>query len=173
MLGNASPTGLVRMIKDPDGLSGMPLPHRLRKTLLLLGSAALAGAVLRRRGRNAGPSAEPGKAAPPRVRSAVVDGIPMRWEQHRDDLAGSTVIVFVHGLPTNPRAWRYVIPLVARENVCCLAWEQVGFGGSLREGYGQDLSIPAQADYLSAWLRHLGISEAVFVGHDYGGGVIQ
>ena len=37
----------------------------------------------------------------------------------------------------------------------CLAWEQVGFGGSLREGLRRDLSMPAQAEYLTAWLRQL------------------
>ena len=141
--------------------------------LILLGGAVLTGAVLAQRRRRSGPPHVPSRAALPQVRTATVDGIRMRWEQYGDDLAGSTPIVFVHGLPTNPRAWRYVIPMVAQPGVCCLAWEQVGFGDSLREGFGRDLSIPAQAGYLSAWLRHLGISRAVFVGHDYGGGVVQ
>ena len=151
----------------------MPFLRRYRKLLILLGGLVLAGTALGQRRRRSGPPFEPSRTAPPQVRTATVDGIGMRWEQYGDELAGSTPIVFVHGLPTSPRAWRYVIPMVAQPGVCCFAWEQVGFGGSLREGFGRDLSIPAQAGYLSAWLRHLDISKAVFVGHDYGGGVIQ
>ena len=112
-------------------------------------------------------------AAPEQIRSAVVDGILMRWEEHGTRTPESTPVVFIHGLPTNPRAWRYVIPQVVSEGAYCLAWEQVGFGRSLAEGLGRDISIPRQAEYLYAWLRSLGITRAVFVAHDYGGGVLQ
>ncbi|WP_230533416.1 alpha/beta fold hydrolase [Microvirga roseola] len=149
---------------------------RTQKTWpFLLGGLALAGAAVaisRAQTRSAAPRVT-GPAAPERIRSATVDGIRMRWEQHGDDPATALPVVFVHGLPTNPRAWRYVLPRVSNSGVCCLAWELVGFGGSLREGFGRDLSIPAQASYLRAWLRHLGIEKAVFVAHDYGGGVVQ
>ncbi|MFC4170974.1 alpha/beta fold hydrolase [Microvirga sp. GCM10011540] len=151
-----------------------PPPRMSRTWLLLLGGVALTGAVAAiSRTRSALPPPRPGRAARERVRTGIVDGIRMRWEQHGGDPATGLPVVFVHGLPTNPRAWRYVIPLVADDGVCCLAWEQVGFGGSLREGLGRDLSIPAQAFYLRAWLRHQGIERAVFVAHDYGGGVVQ
>lgn len=124
------------------------------------------------RRRSAVPSASR-LQAPDRTKTAVVDGVPVRWEQHGQEPGVGLPVIFVHGLPTIPRAWRYVLPLVAGEDVRCLAWEQVGFGGSLPAGFGRDLSIPAQASYLRSWLRHLGIEKALFVTHDYGGGVVQ
>lgn len=148
--------------------------NRWRTPLALVAGMALARGIV---GSSATSSsgdvtAEDAPVAPEQVRSARVEGIQMRWEEHGDRHSGMPVVL-VHGLPTGPRVWRYVIPQVAREGVPCLAWEQVGFGGSLNEGLGRDLSIPHQAEYLYAWLRHLGIDQAVFVAHDYGGGVLQ
>lgn len=117
-------------------------------------------------------SAFPG-GAPELVQTDIVNGILMRWEDHGDKSTDSIPVILVHGLPTNPRVWRYVIPQIANTGVRCLAWEQVGFGWSMEEGFGMDISISRQAEYLYGWLQHLGISKAVFVGHDYGGGVIQ
>ncbi len=114
-----------------------------------------------------------GEVAPELIHSAIVDGMLMRWEAHGDDSDDSVPVVMVHGLPTHPRAWRYVIPLVARAGVRCLAWEQVGFGWSMATGLDRDISLPHQAEYLHAWLRYLGIDRATFVGHDFGGGTIQ
>lgn len=111
--------------------------------------------------------------APENIRSATIKGIVNRWEEHGVASPDNIPVVMVHGLPTNPRVWRYIIPQLKEKGVRCLAWEQVGFGWSLLEGLGLDLSIPKQAEYLYDWLQHLGITKAIFVGHDYGGGVIQ
>lgn len=97
----------------------------------------------------------------------------MRWEEHGASQADAIPVVMVHGLPTNTRVWRYVVPYLTRAKLRCLCWEQVGFGGSMDAGLSRDLSIPQQAQYLRAWLQHMGIKKAVFVGHDYGGGVVQ
>jgi pimeloyl-ACP methyl ester carboxylesterase len=147
-----------------------------RNSRLRIPLAMAAGLEL---GRGLGYSSSPatgpsdGDAAPELTRSAVVDGVLMRWEEHGARGVDSIPLVMLHGLPTNPRAWRYVIPRVLRDGVRCLAWEQVGFGWSMAEGLGRDISIPKQAEYLHSWLRHLGITRAVFVAHDYGGGVMQ
>ncbi|WP_222182986.1 alpha/beta fold hydrolase [Geminicoccus harenae] len=148
----------------------MRATHTRRVRWLLVGAAALAVAIYACRPR-AALATERNDAAPEQDRTAVVGGIRMRWEEHGP--AEGRPVVLVHGLPTNPRAWRYVVPRIAGPDTRCLAWELVGFGESFREGFGRDLSIPAQAAHLRAWLDHLGIGQAVFVGHDYGGGVIQ
>lgn len=163
---------------------------------LVLGSAAAAGALMLRRdsrwriplallagfelGKVFGYSSssvlsatDRSDVAPELVHSAMVDGILMRWEEHGSVSSGSIPVVLLHGLPTNPRVWRYVIPRIMSDGVYCLAWEQVGFGWSMAEGLGRDISILQQAEYLHAWLRHLNIRRAVFVAHDYGGGVLQ
>ncbi|PRY10896.1 pimeloyl-ACP methyl ester carboxylesterase [Pontibacter ummariensis] len=112
-------------------------------------------------------------AAPENSYTDVVGDITMRWEEHGDSAPGSLPVVLVHGIPTHPRLWRYVIPKVAREGIRCYAWELVGFGWSMEEGLERDISVAKQAEYLYAWLLHKGITQAVFVGHDLGGGVLQ
>jgi pimeloyl-ACP methyl ester carboxylesterase len=93
-------------------------------------------------------------------------GVRMRWEESGE---GSPV-VFVHGIPTSPRLWRRVIPRVEGR---ALAWEMVGYGASIREGWERDISVARQADYLAGWMRELGLNSAVIVGHDLWGGVAQ
>jgi len=97
----------------------------------------------------------------------IVEGVAMRWEETGQ---GATV-VFIPGIPTSPARWRRVLPLVAGAR--CLAWEMVGYGRSIGEGAGRDLSVARQAGYLHAWLDAIGVEEAVLVGHDLGGGVAQ
>jgi pimeloyl-ACP methyl ester carboxylesterase len=56
----------------------------------------------------------------------------------------------------------------------CMAWEMVGYGASIPEGEGRDISVARQAGYLADWMREVGLAGgAVVVGHDLGGGVAQ
>lgn len=64
-----------------------------------------------------------------------------RWAEHG---TGAPVIL-VHGIPTSPRLWRHVMPLVEGRS---LAWEMPGYGSSIPQGVGKDLSLSAQAGYL-------------------------
>ena len=112
-------------------------------------------------------------AAPVQSRSAVVNGVPMRWEEHGEGSATRPVVVMVHGIPTSPRLWRYVIPHLTHAGMRCLAWEMVGYGWSIAAGMERDISVARQSDYLDSWLRHMGIERAILVGHDLGGGVVQ
>lgn len=126
---------------------------RLRAPLALLAGTELLQGV---GGRDTSPglSATPGEQAaeaPERVHSKRIAGIQMRWEEHGDRHSGIPVVL-VHGLPTSPRVWRYLIPYLTADNRSCLAWEQVGFGGSLAEGLGRDLSIGRQAGGIPACL---------------------
>lgn len=101
------------------------------------------------------------------ARTAVIDGINMRWLQHGEGIP----VVFIHGIPTSPALWQEVMPLVT--DARCLAFEMVGYGESISQGINRDISVSRQADYLVRWLDHLKIKRAVFVGHDLGGGVAQ
>lgn len=111
--------------------------------------------------------------APELTRTALINGVLMRWEEHGERETSQLPVIMVHGIPTNPRIWRYVIPRLTRSGLHCLAWELVGFGWSINAGLGRDISIPKQVEYLRAWLDDQGIDQAVFVGHDVGGGVMQ
>ncbi|MGB3682823.1 MAG: alpha/beta fold hydrolase [Rubrobacteraceae bacterium] len=103
------------------------------------------------------------------MRSKFVEsaGVNMRWEEQGE----GTPVVYVHGIPTSPRLWRHVVPQV--EDARSLAWEMVGYGGSINEGRDRDISVGKQADYLADWMREMGLDGAVLVGHDLGGGVAQ
>lgn len=101
------------------------------------------------------------------MESAVVGGTTMRWE----DAGEGTPVVLVHGIPTSARLWRHVVPLVSGGR--CFSWEMVGYGASIPEGEGRDISVARQAGYLLDWMDHMGIERAVLVGHDLGGGIAQ
>lgn len=101
------------------------------------------------------------------TRTKDVNGILMRWEEQ----GAGTPVIFVHGIPTCPALWRHVVPRL--ENVRALAWEMVGYGASIPEGRGRDISVGRQAEYLVNWLRAIGVERAIFAGHDLGGGVVQ
>ena len=100
-------------------------------------------------------------------RSIKVDGIHMRWEEQGEDYP----VVLLHGIPTCPSLWRYVVPRL--EGARVLAWEMVGYGASIPEGHGRDISVGKQAEYLAAWIREMELERPVLVGHDLGGGVAQ
>lgn len=96
-----------------------------------------------------------------------IGGHTIRWIEHG---AGSPVVL-VHGIPTSPRLWRHVMPLVEGQS---LAWEMPGYGTSIPDGRGRDLSLSSQANYLLEWLDSMELPEKpVLVGHDLGGGVAQ
>ncbi len=96
----------------------------------------------------------------------LLDGGPIRWLEHGE---GSPVVL-VHGIPTSPRLWRHVLPLVGGRS---LALEMTGYGSSIPDGEGRDLGLAAQADRLLRWLDMVGVEAPVLVGHDLGGGVAQ
>lgn len=99
--------------------------------------------------------------------SVESSGLRLRWEEQ----GNGEPIVFIHGLSTGPQLWRRVIPFLSRGRA--LAWEMVGYGRSMAQGRGRDISLSRQADYLIQWMDAVEIDEAVLVGHDLGGGVAQ
>lgn len=98
-------------------------------------------------------------------RQPMLENAQGRWTEQG---TGAPVIL-VHGIPTSPRLWRHVMPLVQGR---CLAWEMPGYGTSIPQGANKDLSLSAQAGYLLEWLDSLNLGQKpVLVGHDLGGGV--
>jgi pimeloyl-ACP methyl ester carboxylesterase len=96
----------------------------------------------------------------------LLSGETIRWLEHGEGVP----VVLVHGIPTSPRLWRHVMPLVRGRS---LALEMVGYGSSIPDGEGRDLSLAAQADRLLRWLDMVGVEAPILVGHDLGGGVAQ
>lgn len=101
------------------------------------------------------------------MKTEIVGGIPMRWHER----GAGVPLVLIHGIPTGPRLWRHVLPRI--EGARCLAFEMVGYAGSIAAGHDRDVSVARQANYLTQWLEALGIERAILAGHDLGGGVAQ
>ncbi|MEZ5093684.1 alpha/beta fold hydrolase [Nocardioides sp.] len=94
------------------------------------------------------------------------DGLTTRWVEH----GAGRPVVLVHGVPASAGLWRHVQPLVQGRS---LAWEMAGYGASIPDGAGLDLSLAAQAGRLLTWLDTQDLDRPVLVGHDLGGGVAQ
>ena len=85
-----------------------------------------------------------------------------------DDGSGEAVVL-LHGIPTWSYLWTPVLGTVAR-HARVLAPDLPGFGFSdKRDRF--DRSIARQAEIVDAWMGRIGVSSAVIVGHDIGGGV--
>src|SRR5581483_10440425 len=102
----------------------------------------------------------------PLGRTATVDGLRL----HYLDEGAGPAIVLLHGLGASTFAFRHNVPALAcRFRV--VAVDLPGHGLSGRDA--PDLSLSAQARYVSGLLDQLGIERAVVVGHSMGGGVAQ
>lgn len=101
------------------------------------------------------------------MQQKTVGGVTNRWLDH----GSGRPVVLIHGIPTSPRLWRHVMPLIRGRSI---AWEMHGYGASIPVHQEENISLSAQADYLQGWLDSLELSEPpVLVGHDLGGGVAQ
>jgi 2-hydroxymuconate-semialdehyde hydrolase len=81
------------------------------------------------------------------------------------------VIVLIHGIPTNSHLWDQIVPFLTRKYKV-LTLDLIGYGKSDRAPF-YDLTLPKQSEYILTLLDQLGISNAHFVGHDLGGGIVQ
>lgn len=81
-------------------------------------------------------------------------------------------VVFSHGFPELAYSWRHQLPAVAAAGFVAVAPDQRGYGGSGRPEAVEDYDIFHLTGDLVAVLDALGIEQAVFVGHDWGGFVV-
>lgn len=138
----------------------------MSKKLLFAGLLA-GGAAASLAWRRGASSAHARAPEPANRKFRDIDGIRMSWIEEGEGVP----VVLVHGIPTSPDLWRYVIPQLSGVRV--LAWEMVGYGQSISEGQGRDISVAKQAEYLARWMKDLDIEKAILAGHDLGGGVAQ
>lgn len=94
----------------------------------------------------------------------TINGLKIGYRQ-----AGSgPVIVLIHGLASSSATWRSVVPrLAARHTV--LAMDLLGHGESAKPR--GDYSLGAHASSIRDVMIALGIEQATFVGHSFGGGI--
>jgi haloalkane dehalogenase len=97
-----------------------------------------------------------------RKRVAVLDS-----EMAYVETGSGDPIVFLHGNPTSSYLWRNVIPHCEGLGRC-LAPDLIGMGDSGKNPAGS-YRFADHARYLDAWFEAVGVENAVFVVHDWGG----
>lgn len=84
--------------------------------------------------------------------------------------ADAPVVLFLHGLPTTGYLWHDVVRDLEGE-IRCVVPDLVGCGDSESPSDRQAYGPSQQARTMLALLDHLGVAEAIVVGHDLGGTV--
>ena len=81
-------------------------------------------------------------------------------------------VVFSHGFPELAYSWRHQLPALAEAGYRAIAPDQRGYGLTTRPESVEHYSLEYLCGDLVGLLDALGIDKAVFVGHDWGGGVV-
>ncbi|SDD92347.1 haloalkane dehalogenase [Glycomyces harbinensis] len=85
---------------------------------------------------------------------------------YRDEGAGASTVVLLHGNPTSSHIWRNVVPrLTGASRV--IAPDLIGMGDSGKPDI--EFAFADHAAYLEALLDALGVEDPVLVGYDWGG----
>ena len=86
---------------------------------------------------------------------------------HVAETGDGPLVLFLHGFPEYWWAWRHQLPAFAANGYRAVAVDLRGFGGSDHTPRGYDLA--SLSDDVSGVIRALGATDAVLVGHDWGG----
>jgi pimeloyl-ACP methyl ester carboxylesterase len=82
-----------------------------------------------------------------------------------------TPVLLLHGIPTNSRMWRAIIPKLAEKHRV-IAPDLLNYGQSEKPKTA-DVSINAQSRIIAQFMNSVGIPRADVAAHDIGGGVAQ
>ncbi|CAM2112391.1 unnamed protein product [Caretta caretta] len=91
---------------------------------------------------------------------------------HFVEMGNGPVVCLCHGFPESWFSWRYQIPALAEAGFRVLALDMKGYGDSTAPPDIDEYSQEEICKDLVVFLDKLGISQAVFIGHDWGGAVV-
>ncbi|KYO43972.1 bifunctional epoxide hydrolase 2 [Alligator mississippiensis] len=91
---------------------------------------------------------------------------------HFVEMGQGPVVCLCHGFPESWFSWRYQIPALADAGFRVIALDMKGYGDSSAPPDIEEYSQEEICKDLAAFLDKLGISQAVFIGHDWGGSVV-
>ncbi|KAM9154342.1 bifunctional epoxide hydrolase 2-like [Pangshura tecta] len=91
---------------------------------------------------------------------------------HFVEMGSGPVVCLCHGFPESWFSWRYQIPALAEAGFRVLALDMKGYGDSTAPPDIEEYSQEEICKDLVVFLDKLGISQAVFIGHDWGGAVV-
>jgi len=110
------------------------------------------------------------ETAMPPVQRAQVNGVEIAWYEAGSRQAAP--IVLCHGFPELAFSWRHQIKALADAGYWVIAPDQRGYGASSRPDAVADYDMEHLTGDLVGLLDHLGVQQAIFVGHDWGGIVV-
>ncbi|NXL88563.1 HYES hydrolase, partial [Alectura lathami] len=91
---------------------------------------------------------------------------------HFVEMGQGPVVCLCHGFPESWLSWRYQIPALADAGFRVIALEMKGYGESTAPPDIEEYSQENICKDLAAFLDKLGIAQAVFIGHDWGGAAV-
>jgi len=91
---------------------------------------------------------------------------------HVAEAGSGPAVVFCHGFPELWYSWRRQLPAVAEAGFRAIAPDMRGYGGTDAPPAVEDYTQERICADMVALLDTLGIDQAVFVGHDWGGAVV-
>jgi pimeloyl-ACP methyl ester carboxylesterase len=91
-------------------------------------------------------------------------------ELYYEDHGAGQPVVLIHGYPLSGRAWDKQVPVLLEAGHRVITYDRRGFGSSSQPVVGYDYDTFA-AD-LGTLLEHLGLRDAVLVGHSMGTGEV-
>ncbi|XP_028581084.2 bifunctional epoxide hydrolase 2 [Podarcis muralis] len=88
---------------------------------------------------------------------------------HFVELGSGPVVLLCHGFPESWLSWRYQIPALADAGFRVIAVEMKGYGDSTAPPEIEEYSQEEICKDLLVFLDKMGIAQATFIGHDWGG----
>ncbi|XP_004579142.2 bifunctional epoxide hydrolase 2 [Ochotona princeps] len=88
---------------------------------------------------------------------------------HFVELGSGPAVCLCHGFPESWFSWRYQIPALAQAGYRVLAVDMKGYGDSSAPPEIEEYSMEVLCKEMVTFLDKLGIPQAVFIGHDWGG----
>ncbi|XP_074066095.1 bifunctional epoxide hydrolase 2 isoform X1 [Macrotis lagotis] len=91
---------------------------------------------------------------------------------HFVEMGSGPVVCLCHGFPESWFSWRYQIPALAEAGYRVLVPDMKGYGDSSAPHEIEEYSMKVMCKEFISFLDKLGISQAVFIGHDWGGALV-
>lgn len=88
---------------------------------------------------------------------------------HYVELGTGPAVVMCHGFPESWFSWRYQIPALAQAGFRVIALDMKGYGESSSPPEIEEYAQEVLCQEMATFLDRLGILQAVFIGHDWGG----
>ncbi|XP_068136207.1 bifunctional epoxide hydrolase 2 isoform X2 [Hyperolius riggenbachi] len=101
-----------------------------------------------------------------------LSGVQPGVKLHYVEMGNGPAIVLCHGFPESWYSWRYQLPALADAGYRVIAPDMKGYGDSSAPYEIEEYSQQELCKDLVVFLDKLGISQATFIGHDWGGAFV-